>query len=109
MLGNVLDMKSVLQDIEGRKSVTMVRNWSLHLGLVTTLPGTLIHVMKKLAGTGLLHFYWKFYLNPITLLPKFIAKDLLGDVSNPEKSNYFHHFENCVGSCSEYWIRLATF
>jgi len=57
MLGNVLDMKSVLQDIEGRKSVTMVRNWSLHLGLITTPPGTLIHDMKNLAGTSLLHFY----------------------------------------------------
>jgi hypothetical protein len=97
MLGNVLDMKSVLQDIEGRKSVTMVRNWSLDLGLISTPPGTLIHVMKNLAGTILL------------LLPKFIAKDLLGDVSNPEKSNHFHHFENGVGSCSEHWIRLATF
>jgi hypothetical protein len=53
--------------------------------------------MKNLAGTILL------------LLPKFIAKDLLGDVSNPEKSNHFHHFENGVGSCSEHWIRLATF
>jgi hypothetical protein len=65
------------------------------------------------------HHYTSWYSNPcheesgrykfVTLLPKFIAKDLLGDVSNPEKSNHFHHFENGVGSCSEYWIRLATF
>lgn len=35
----------------------MVRNWSLHLGLITTPPCTPIHVMKNLAGTSLLHFY----------------------------------------------------
>ncbi|KAJ6948506.1 hypothetical protein NC651_002747 [Populus alba x Populus x berolinensis] len=93
--GFVPDQKFVLHDVEDEQKEEMLSFHSERLaiafGLVSTVEGNTITVIKNLRVCGDCHFV-------IKLMSKIIGfKIVVRDCGR------FHHFKNGIGSCNDYW------
>ncbi|CAM6016321.1 unnamed protein product [Sphagnum balticum] len=69
--------------------VTIARNWLLYL--VNTAPGTPLRIRKNLRVCIDCHTYTKF-------ISKIVGRSIA-----VRDANRFHHFEDGVCSCMDYW------
>jgi hypothetical protein len=93
--GYVPDITSMLHDVEEEEKLFHLCHHSEKLaiayGLISTPPGTPIRIFKNLHVCGDCHS-----------AAKFIAK-LIGRAIIIRDANRFHHFENGLCSCKDYW------
>ncbi|CAM6036051.1 unnamed protein product [Sphagnum compactum] len=93
--GYVPDIRFMLHDVEEEEKLFHLCHHSEKLaiayGLISTPPGTPIRVFKNLHVCGDCHS-----------AAKFIAK-LVGRAIIIRDANQFHHFENGLCSCKDYW------
>ncbi|KAL6011739.1 Pentatricopeptide repeat-containing protein, mitochondrial [Asimina triloba] len=93
--GYVPDTTSVLHDVDEEEKVTILRVHSEKLavafGIINTLPGTTIHVIKNLRVCGDCH-------NAIKLIAKIVDREII-----VRDSHRFHHFRDGFCSCGDYW------
>jgi len=94
-LGYVPDTRFVLHDVEEEEKVSRLCHHSEKLaiafGLISTPPGTSLRIFKNLRVCGDCH-----------TATKFISK-IVGRVIIVRDANRFHHFENSLCSCRDYW------
>jgi pentatricopeptide repeat protein len=94
-LGYVPDTRFVLHDVEEEEKVSRLCHHSEKLaiafGLISTPPGTSLRTFKNLRVCGDCH-----------TATKFISK-IVGRVIIVRDANRFHHFENGLCSCRDYW------
>jgi pentatricopeptide repeat protein len=94
-VGYVPNTKFVLRDVEEEEKVTRLWHHSEKLaiafGLISTPPGTPLRIFKNLRVCGDCH-----------TATKFISK-LVGRAIIVRDANRFHHFENGLCSCGDYW------
>ncbi|CAK9204543.1 unnamed protein product, partial [Sphagnum troendelagicum] len=94
-VGYVPNTKFVLRDVEEEEKVTHLWHHSEKLaiafGLISTPPGTPLRIFKNLRVCGDCH-----------TATKFISK-LVGRAIIVRDANRFHHFENGLCSCGDYW------
>ncbi|CAM6036960.1 unnamed protein product [Sphagnum compactum] len=94
-LGYVPDTRFVLHDVEEEEKVSRLCHHSEKLaiafGLISTPPGTSLRIFKNLRVCGDCH-----------TATKFISK-IVGRVIIVRDANRFHHFENGLCSCRDYW------
>jgi hypothetical protein len=94
-MGYVPDTKFVLYNMEEEDKVFHLCHHSKKLAiafaLISTPPGTPLCIFKKLRVCGDCH-----------TSTKFISK-IVGRVILVRDANRFHHFENGVCSCMDYW------
>ncbi|CAK9204512.1 unnamed protein product, partial [Sphagnum troendelagicum] len=94
-VGYVPNTKFVLRDVEEEEKVTRLWHHSEKLaiafGLISTPPGTPLRIFKNLRVCGDCH-----------TATKFISK-LVGRAIIVRDANRFHHFENGLCSCRDYW------
>ncbi len=93
--GYVPDTKFVLHDMEEEENVFHLCHQSEKLaiafGLMSTDPGTPLRIVKNLQVCEDCHTSTKFISKIVKR--KIIVRD----------ANRFHHFENGVRSCRDYW------
>jgi hypothetical protein len=93
--GYVPNTKSVLHDVEEEEKVIHLCHHSEKLaiafGLMSTDPGTPLRIVKNLRVCEDCHTSTKFISKIVRR--KIIVRD----------ANRFHHFENGVCSCRDYW------
>ncbi len=93
-VGYVPDTKFVLHDVEEEEKVFPLCHHSEKLaiafGLMSTDPGTPLRIVKNLRVCEDCHTSTKFISKIVRI---FIVRD----------ANQFHHFENGVCSCKDYW------
>eukprot|EP01018_Ginkgo_biloba_P007200 Gb_03578 [translate_table: standard] len=93
--GYVPDTNFVLHDMEQEQKEWSLRHHSEKLaiafGLVSTPPGTPIRVIKNLRVCGDCHSATKF-------ISKIVGRQIV-----LRDTNRFHHFENGLCSCGDYW------
>jgi pentatricopeptide repeat protein len=94
-LGYVPDTRFVLHDVEEEEKVSRLCHHSEKLaiafGLISTPPGTSLRIFKNLRVCDDCH-----------TATKFISK-IVGRVIIVRDANRFHHFENGLCSCRDYW------
>ncbi|CAN5970621.1 unnamed protein product [Sphagnum jensenii] len=93
--GYVPDTRFILHDVDPwQKEWVLCRHserLAIAYGLISTPPGTPIHIFKNLRVCGDCHTATKF-------ISKIVGREIVArDVSR------FHHFKNGVCSCSDYW------
>ncbi len=94
-LGYVPDIKFLLHDVEDEDKKLCLghhsENPAIAFALISTPPGTTLRIFKNLRMCGDCHFaikvIWKIVVR------KIIVRD----------ANCFHHFENGLCSCRNYW------
>jgi hypothetical protein len=95
VMGYVPDTKFVLCDVEEEDKVFHSCHHSEKLaiafGLISTPPGTLLRIFKNLQVCGDCHTSTKF-------ISKIVGRAIL-----VRDANRFHHFEDGVCSCMDYW------
>ncbi len=93
--GYVPDITFMLHDVEEEEKLFHLCHYSEKLtiayGLISTPPGTPIRIFKNLHVCGDCHS-----------ADQFIAK-LVGIAIIIKDANRFHHFENGLRSCKDYW------
>jgi len=93
--GYVPDQKFALHDVEDEQKEEMLSFHSERLaiafGLVSTVEGSTITVMKNLRVCGDCH-------SVIKLMSKIVGRKIV-----VRDSGRFHHFKNGICSCSDYW------
>ncbi|KAF6155593.1 hypothetical protein GIB67_007851 [Kingdonia uniflora] len=93
--GYVPDTASVLHDVDEEEKETALRVHSEKLavafGVMNTVPGTTIEVIKNLRICGDCHKSIKF-------ISKIVGREIV-----VRDSNRFHHFKNGLCSCGDYW------
>lgn len=93
--GYVPDTNFVLHDFEEelkqKKLCYHSERLAIAFGLISTLPGTPIRIVKNLRVCGDCHTAFKF-VSKIT-----VRKIILRD------TNRFHHFNDGLCSCGDYW------
>lgn len=94
-LGYVPDQQFALHDVEIEQKEEMLSYHSERLaitfGLLSTVEGSTITVMKNLRVCGDCH-------NAIKLMTKIVGREII-----VRDSSRFHHFKNGVCSCRDYW------
>ncbi|XP_010272643.1 PREDICTED: pentatricopeptide repeat-containing protein At5g46460, mitochondrial [Nelumbo nucifera] len=94
-LGYVPDRSFALHDVEDEQKEVILSYHSERLaigfGLVTTVEGSTIRVMKNLRVCGDCH-------SAIKLIAKIIGREII-----VRDSSRFHHFRNGNCSCGDYW------
>ncbi|XP_057415823.1 pentatricopeptide repeat-containing protein At5g46460, mitochondrial [Lotus japonicus] len=94
-LGYVPDQQFALHDVEIEQKEEMLSYHSERLaiafGLISTVEGSTITVMKNLRVCGDCH-------NAIKLMAKIVDREII-----VRDSSRFHHFKNGVCSCGDYW------
>lgn len=95
MKGYVPDTRSVMHDVDEGEKENAVCHHSERLaiayGLISTPPGTRIHIFKNLRVCPDCHTATKF-------ISKIVDREIIArDV------NRFHHFKDGVCSCGDYW------
>ena len=94
-MGYVPDTKLVLHNVEEEDKERLLYYHSERLaivfGLINTSPGTPLHIIKNLRVCGDCH-----------TATKYMSK-LSGRVIIVRDANRFHHFENGICSCGDYW------
>ncbi|XP_061362589.1 pentatricopeptide repeat-containing protein At5g46460, mitochondrial [Gastrolobium bilobum] len=94
-LGYVPDQQFALHDVEIEQKEEMLSYHSERLaiafGLLSTVEGSTITVMKNLRVCGDCH-------NAIKLMAKIVHREIV-----VRDSSRFHHFKNGVCSCGDYW------
>lgn len=93
--GYVPDQRFALHDVEEEQKEAMLSYHSERLaigfGLIITVEGTTITVMKNLRVCGDCH-------SAIKLISKIVAREIV-----LRDSSRFHHFKDGVCSCGDYW------
>ncbi|KAK9749976.1 hypothetical protein RND81_02G163300 [Saponaria officinalis] len=93
--GYVPDKASVLHDVDDEEKEMILRAHSEKLvvafGIMNTVAGTTIHVIKNLRVCGDCH-------TVIKLIAKVVKREIV--VSDAKR---FHHFKDGVCSCGDYW------
>ncbi|XP_077209969.1 tetratricopeptide repeat (TPR)-like superfamily protein [Tasmannia lanceolata] len=93
--GYVPDTRLVLHDVDQEEKETILRVHSEKLavafGIINTVPGTTIHVIKNLRVCGDCH-------TAIKLIAKIVDREIV-----VRDSNRFHHFKGGFCSCGDYW------
>eukprot|EP01018_Ginkgo_biloba_P003052 Gb_20350 [translate_table: standard] len=93
--GYMPDTNFVLHDLEEQQKELVLCHHSEKLaiafGLISTPPGTTIHVLKNLRVCGDCHTATKFISNIVGR--EIVVRD----------ANRFHHFKNGQCSCKDYW------
>ncbi|XP_020212088.1 pentatricopeptide repeat-containing protein At5g46460, mitochondrial [Cajanus cajan] len=94
-LGFVPDQQFALHDVETEQKEEMLSYHSERLaiafGLLSTVEGSTITVMKNLRVCGDCH-------NAIKLMAKIVDREIV-----VRDSSRFHHFKNGICSCGDYW------
>ncbi|KAG7026492.1 Pentatricopeptide repeat-containing protein, mitochondrial, partial [Cucurbita argyrosperma subsp. argyrosperma] len=94
-LGYVPDPKFSLHDVESEQKEEMLSSHSERLaigfGLISTVEGSTITVMKNLRICGDCH-------NAIKLIAKVVGREIV-----VRDSSRFHHFRSGACSCGDYW------
>jgi hypothetical protein len=94
-MGYVPDTTFVLHDVEEEDKVFHLCHHSEKLaiafGLISTPPGTPLRIFKNLRVCGDCHTFTKF-------ISKIVGRAIL-----VRDANRFHHFEDGVCSCMDYW------
>ncbi|TKY60125.1 Pentatricopeptide repeat-containing protein mitochondrial [Spatholobus suberectus] len=94
-LGYVPDQQFALHDVEIEQKEEMLSYHSERLaiafGLLSTVEGSAITVMKNLRVCGDCH-------NAIKLMAKIVDREIV-----VRDSSRFHHFKNGICSCGDYW------
>ncbi|CBI21289.3 unnamed protein product, partial [Vitis vinifera] len=94
-VGYVPDMTSVLHDVghEEKEMVLRVHSEKLAVafGIMNTVPGTTIHIIKNLRVCGDCHTAIKF-------ISKIVDREIV-----VRDSKRFHHFRDGLCSCGDYW------
>ncbi|KAK7318775.1 hypothetical protein RJT34_03482 [Clitoria ternatea] len=94
-LGYVPDQQFALHDVEIEQKEEMLSYHSERLaiafGLLSTVKGSTITVMKNLRVCGDCH-------NAIKLIAKIVGREIV-----VRDSSRFHHFKNGICSCGDYW------
>lgn len=94
-LGYVPDQQFVLHDVEAEQNEEILSYHSERLaigfGLVSTLEGSTITVMKNLRVCGDCH-------SAIKLIAKIVEREII-----VRDSSRFHHFRKGICSCGDYW------
>lgn len=94
-LGYVSDQQFALHDVENEQKEEMLSYHSERLaiafGLLSTVEGSTITVMKNLRVCGDCH-------NAIKLIAKIVGREII-----IRDSSRFHHFKNGICSCGDYW------
>jgi hypothetical protein len=90
-LGYVPHTKLVLHDVEEEEKVFQLCHHSEKLGLINTAPGSPHRIRKNLRVCEDCHSSTKF-----------ISK-IVGRAIMVRDANRFHHFEDGVCSCMDYW------
>ncbi len=94
-LGYVPDTKFVLHDVEDEDRMLRLGHHSEKLaiafGLISTPPGTTLHIFKKLWMCG-------DCCCAIKDISKIVERKII-----VRDANCFHHFENGLCSCKDYW------
>eukprot|EP01018_Ginkgo_biloba_P000985 Gb_03691 [translate_table: standard] len=93
--GYVPDARFVLHDVEEeQKELTLSyhsEKLAIAFGLINTLPGTAIRIVKNLRVCGDCHSATKF-------ISKIVVREIV-----VRDSNRFHHFKDGQCSCRDYW------
>ncbi|XP_021756030.1 LOW QUALITY PROTEIN: pentatricopeptide repeat-containing protein At3g26782, mitochondrial-like [Chenopodium quinoa] len=93
--GYVSDKTSVLHDVDDEEKEFILRAHSEKLavafGIMNTVPGTVIHVVKNLRVCGDCH-------TVIKLISKAVNREIV-----VRDSKRFHHFKDGSCSCGDYW------
>eukprot|EP01018_Ginkgo_biloba_P019053 Gb_20266 [translate_table: standard] len=93
--GYVFDTNFVLQNVEKEQKVWSLSHHSERLaiafGLISTPYGTTIRIIKNLRVCGDCHTATKF-------ISKIVGRKII-----VRDANRFHHFENGLCSCGDYW------
>ncbi len=94
-LGYVPDTKFVLHDVEDEDRMLRLGHHSEKLaiafGLISTPPGTTLRIFKNLQMCGDCHC-------AIKVISKIVVRKII-----VRDANCFHHFENGLCSCRDYW------
>ena len=94
-LGYVPDQQFALHDVETEQKEEMLSYHSERLaiafGLLSTVEGSAITVMKNLRVCGDCH-------NAIKLMAKIVDREIV-----VRDSSRFHDFKNGICSCGDYW------
>ncbi|KAK9268210.1 hypothetical protein L1049_010653 [Liquidambar formosana] len=94
-LGYVPDQRFALHDVEDEQKEVILSYHSERLaigfGLVSTVEGSTITVMKNLRICGDCH-------SAIKLIAKIVGREIV-----VRDSSYFHHFKDGVCSCADFW------
>ncbi|KAL2939605.1 hypothetical protein RDABS01_033763 [Bienertia sinuspersici] len=94
-VGYVCDKTSVLHDVDDEEKEFILRAHSEKLavayGIMNTVPGTVIHVIKNLRVCGDCH-------TVIKLISKVVNREIV-----VRDSKRFHHFKDGACSCGDYW------
>jgi hypothetical protein len=93
--GYVPDTKLVLHDVDEEEKVFHLchhsKKWAIAFGLISTPPGIPLCIIKNLQ-----------VCNDCHTSTKFISK-IVGRAMIVRDANHFHHFEDGVCSCKDYW------
>ncbi|RWR93335.1 pentatricopeptide repeat-containing protein, mitochondrial isoform X2 [Cinnamomum micranthum f. kanehirae] len=94
-VGYVLDTTSVLHDVDQEEKETVLRVHSEKLavafGIMNTIQGTAIQMIKNLRVCGDCHIAIKF-------ISKIVSRQII-----VRDSNRFHHFKDGLCSRGDYW------
>ncbi|XP_057542533.1 pentatricopeptide repeat-containing protein At3g26782, mitochondrial [Amaranthus tricolor] len=94
-VGYVSDKTSVLHDVDDEEKEIILRVHSEKLavayGIMNSVPGTTIHVIKNLRVCGDCH-------TVIKLISKIVNREIV-----VRDSKRFHHFKDGTCSCCDYW------
>ncbi|OVA10360.1 Pentatricopeptide repeat [Macleaya cordata] len=95
LAGHVPDTSEVLHDIEEEQKEGALcyhsERLAIAFGLISTIPGTTIRIVKNLRVCGNCHSATK-------LISKIFNRDIIA-----RDRNRFHHFKNGSCSCMDYW------
>lgn len=93
--GYVPDTNFVLHDVEEEAKEHMLglhsEKLAIAFGLISTSPGTPIHITKNLRVCGDCHSATKF-------ISKIVKREIIA-----RDPNRFHHFKDGSCSCRDYW------
>lgn len=93
--GYVPNMASVLHDVDEEEKEMIVRVHSEKLavafGVMNSIPGSTIHVIKNLRVCGDCH-------TVIKLISKIVSREII-----VRDAKRFHHFKDGLCSCGDYW------
>lgn len=94
-VGYVSDKTSVCHDVDDEEKESILRAHSEKLavafGIMNTVPGTVIHVIKNLRVCGDCH-------TVIKMISKIVNREIV-----VRDCKRFHHFKNGACSCGDYW------
>jgi hypothetical protein len=99
--GYVLNTRFFLHDVDEEEKLLHLCYHSgkmvIPFGLICTPPRTALHIMKNMQACG-----------DCFTTTKFISK-IVGRSITLRDANQFHHFEDGLCSCQEYWSCQAIF